>query len=140
MKSLLAAMALFAAVASAQPQPQPQPGDDPIGRYLVPPELVMTYSSQLGLTDKQRTTIKNEIQKTQARFLELQWDLQEASGRMSQLLQQAPVDEAKVLETADKVMALEREIKRAQLGMLVRIKNSLTPEQIAKIESLRKAK
>lgn len=135
MKLLLAAIAMFTAVASAQ-----QPGDDPIGRYLVPPELVMQHSAQLGLTDKQRTTIKNEIQKTQAKFLEVQWDLQEESGRMSQLLQQTPVDEAKVLETADKVMALEREMKRAQLGLLVRIKNSLTAEQIAKIESLRKSK
>lgn len=41
-------------------------------------------------------------------------------------------------ETADRVMALEREIKRAHLGMLVRIKTALTPEQLAKLEELTK--
>ena len=134
MKYLLCAL-LAALALNAQQQPQPE---DPIGRYLIPPELVMTHAAQLNLTEKQRTTIKSEIQKTQAKFLELQWDLQEETGRMTQLLQQTPVDEVKVLETADGVMALEREIKRAHLGMLVRIKNALTAEQVGKLEGLRK--
>jgi hypothetical protein len=37
-----------------------------------------------------------------------------------------------VLERADKVMSLEREIKRAQLTLLIRLKNLLTPEQMSK--------
>ena len=56
---------------------------------------------------------------------------------MTQLLQQTPVDEVKVLERADKIMSLEREIKRAHLTLLVRLKNLLTPAQIAKLKSLR---
>ena len=35
-------------------------------------------------------------------------------------------------------MSLEREIKRAQLTLLIRIKNSLTPEQLAKLDAFRK--
>ena len=45
-----------------------------------------------------------------------------------------------MLEQADKIMGLEREIKRSHLAMLVRIKNTLTAEQIAKIEAVRKGK
>ena len=107
--------------------------EDPIGKNLIPPELVMSQSESIGLTDKQRATIKSEVQKTQAKFAGVQWDLQEATTKMSNLLQQTPVDEAKVLEQADRVMALEREMKRAQLTLLIRIRNALTAEQIAQL-------
>jgi Spy/CpxP family protein refolding chaperone len=140
MKSSLLILFLIAPlIALAQQQP-PSPNDDPIGRYLIPPELVMSQSEQIGLNEKQRATIKGEIQKMQTRFLDGQWDLQEQTGRMVKLLQQWPADEAKILEQADRIMALEREIKRAHLTLLVRIKNALTPEQIAKLESFRGVK
>ncbi len=100
----------------------------------------MAHSEQIGLDHKQRAAIKAEVQRMQAKFIDAQWDLQEQTGRMTQLLQQMPVDEAKVLEQADKIMSFEREIKRAHLALLVRIKNALTPDQIAKLESLRRAK
>ena len=129
---LAAPLALFAQT--------PHPDGDPIGRYLLPPELVMAQSEEVGLTEQQRATIKAEIQKVQARFLDAQWDMQEQTSRMTRLLQQRPVEEAKVLEQADKIMGLEREIKRAHLTLLVRIKNTLTPDQITKLEASRKAK
>ncbi len=119
---------------------QPPPDGDPIGRYLIPPELVMSQSEQIGLNEKQRATIKGEIQKMQAKFIDAQWELQEQTGKLTQLLQQSPADEARILEQADKIMALEREIKRAHLTLLVRIKNALTTEQIAKLEAMRRAK
>ena len=130
-------VALFALPLAAQ---QPPPQDDPISRNLIPPDLVMSQSEQLGLSEKQRAAIKAEIQKVQTKLIDVQWDLQEQTGRMVQLLQQSPVDEAKVLEQADKIMALEREIKRSHLAMLIRIKNTLTAEQIGKLEAARKGK
>ncbi|HKO54967.1 MAG TPA: periplasmic heavy metal sensor [Thermoanaerobaculia bacterium] len=117
-----------------------QQQDDPIGRYLLPPELVMSHSEQIALTEKQRALIKSEIQKMQAKFIDLQWDLQEQTGKITQLLQQAPADEGKILEQADKIMGLEREIKRSHLALLVRIKNALTAEQIARLEAIRRTK
>lgn len=139
MKWSLLALFVFASLAAFAQQP-PSPDNDPIGRYLIPPELVMSQSEQIGLTEKQRATIKGEIQKMQTKFLDAQWDLQEQTGRMTTLLQQSPADEAKILEQADKIMALEREIKRAHLTLLVRIKNTLTTEQIGKLEAMRRAK
>ncbi len=132
-------IALLAFPLAAQQPNQPPQDQDPIGRNLIPPELVMSQSEQIGLTEKQRAAIKAEIQKVQTKLIDAQWDLQEQTGRMVQLLQQQPVDEAKVLEQADKIMSLEREIKRAHLAMLVRIKNSLTAEQIGKLEAARRA-
>lgn len=130
MKALLAALLLLAPLALAE-------DNDPIGRYLIPPELVMAQSEQIGLNEKQRATIKSEVQKMQMKFIDAQWDLQQQTSKMMQLLQQTPADEAKILEQADRIMALEREIKRAHLTLLVRIRNTLTADQVAKLESMR---
>lgn len=75
--------------------------------------------------------------KVQTHFVEMQWQLSEESGKMATLLRAVPVDEAKVLEQADRVMAMERDIKRMHLTML-RIRNLLTNEQRAKLEEIRR--
>ena len=115
-----------------------QPQDDPLARYLVPPDLIMAHSQELNLADKQRAVIKSEVQKAQSKFIDMQWDMKEETEKMVRLLQQTPADETRILEQADKVMALEREIKKTQLSLLIRIRNVLTAEQMAKLEELRR--
>ena len=113
------------------------PRNDPVGENLFPPELVMRHAAEIGLDERQRTAIKEAIQKAQARFIDLQWDLQGEAEKMVRLLQARPVDEAAVLAQADRVMTLEREIKKAQLSLLVRIKNTLSAAQHEKLQGLR---
>jgi Spy/CpxP family protein refolding chaperone len=136
MTKRLAPLLLFIAAPLFAQQPQ----DDPLARYLVPPELIMAHSSDLGLAEKQRAAIKSEVQKAQSKFIDAQWDMKEETEKMVKLLQQTPADEARILEQADKVMALEREIKKTQLALLIRIRNVLTPEQVRKLEELRQAR
>jgi len=47
-------------------------------------------------------------------------------------VKQPRVDEQQVLAQLEKVLAAEREIKKEQVTLLVRIKNELTPEQQGK--------
>ena len=126
---------LFAAAPLLAQQP---PQDDPIARYLVPPDLIMGHSQELNLQEKQRAAIKSEVQKAQSKFIDLQWDMKEESEKMVRLLQQTPADEMKILEQADKVMSMEREIKKTQLSLLIRIRNTLTAEQMAKLDEIRR--
>jgi Spy/CpxP family protein refolding chaperone len=137
MKRTLLFVFLIAVSAYAQQQPTPPPDDDPIGRQLFPPDLIMSQSQKLRLDDKQRNTIKSEVHRAQSKFIDLQWEAKEAGEAMAELLQQTPIDEARVLEQADKVMGLEREIKKIHLSMLIRIKNSLTREQVGQLMQLR---
>jgi Spy/CpxP family protein refolding chaperone len=123
---------LFIAVPLIAQQPE-----DPLARYLVPPEQIMAHSQELNLAEKQRAAIKAEVQKAQSKFIDLQWDMKEETEKMIKLLQQTPADEARILEQADKVMAMEREIKKTQLALLIRIRNVLTPEQMAKLNEIR---
>ena len=109
------------------------PGDDPIARAVFPPDLVMKHSQEINLDDRQRAAIKEQVQKAQTQFTDAQFDLQGETQKLVRLLQARPVDETAVLAQVDKVLALERQVKRTQILLLVRIKNLLTEAQQAKL-------
>jgi Spy/CpxP family protein refolding chaperone len=132
----LLTLTLFAAVRAPA---EPTPGDDPIGRLLFPPDKVLGHAQELGLDEAQRKSIRAELQKAQPRFLDLQLDLQAEVEKMTQVLQEKPVDEAKVMTQLDRILALEKEAKKAQISLLVRIRNLLTPGQQTKMSALQKA-
>ena len=132
------AVFMFALLATVRAPAEPLPGDDPIGRLLFPPDKVLNHAQELGLDDVQRKGIRAEIQRTQPKFLEFQLDLQAEVEKMTQVLQEKPVDEAKVMTQLDRVLALEKSAKRTQIALLVRIKNLLTPEQQTKMSVLQK--
>ena len=113
------------------------PPPDPVGQALFPPELVMKYQQALGITAPQRATITAAIGKTQGQMLNVQWDMQGATQKLADLLNASPVDETAALAQVDRVLNLEREVKRAQLSLVIRIKNVLTREQQAKLKALR---
>ena len=129
-------LALLPAAASAQAGGG---GDDPFARYLFPPDRIMSHSLEIGLEDAQKVSIRNEVQKVQHKFLDLQFELQGESEKMVRLLQEKPVDETKVLAEVDRILALEKEIKKMQVSLLVRIKNVLTPAQQGKLAEIQKA-
>jgi len=65
--------------------------------------------------------------------------MQEETGRFGELLDKPLVDQAAALAQIDKVLAVEREVKRAHIGLLIQIKNQLTAEQQARLAQLRPA-
>jgi Spy/CpxP family protein refolding chaperone len=144
-RSILAlAFVLGAATLGAQGQPMgqrppgpgPGPGED-WGRNFFPPELVMQHQTEIGLQDSQRATLTSAIQQAQGKFMDMQWKLSAEGEKMGRLLQGTQVDEAQVLDEVDRILNLEREIKKAQISLMVRIKNTLTPAQQAKLAEIR---
>ncbi|HME34079.1 MAG TPA: periplasmic heavy metal sensor [Candidatus Sulfotelmatobacter sp.] len=136
MKSYLVLLASVLLGAACWGQ-EAKPADDPIAQNLFPPELVMKYRQEINLDDGQSKAMKELIQKAQAKFLDLQWDMQSESEKLVQLLKARPVDESAVLAQVDQVLNREREIKKAQISLLVRIKNLLTEAQQNKLMELR---
>ena len=108
---------------------QDRPPRDPIGANFFPPELLMENQAALGLTETQKTEIQADIKKTQAKFTDMQWQLKKEAEAMALLLRPDRVDEQQAVAQLEKVMSLEREVKKEQLTLMVRIKNKLTPEQ-----------
>lgn len=136
----LTCQALRAQHPQPHPQAQPQPHHDPIGANFFPPEMVMQHQQAIGLTEEQRNFISAEIQKAQARFTELQWQMASEMETLSGLVSQARVDEQQTLAQLDKIMALEGEIKRSHFALVVRIKNRMTPEQQARLQELKRGR
>lgn len=111
---------------------------DPLSKDLFPPELVMANQQAIGLTDNQRSAIQSAMRDAQSRFVDLQFAVSGEMEKLGQLLAQPRVDEAAALAQVDRVLAAEREIKRAQLGLMIRIKNQLSAEQQAELRALRR--
>ena len=129
----LAAALLFPMILAAQ---QPT-GHDPMTENLFPPELVMAHQKAIELSEAQKAYIRSELLKTQTHFTEVQWQLQDAMEGLVSLLKEPSTDESQVMNQLDKVLSSEREIKRTQIALLVRIKNKLTPDQQARLQKLR---
>lgn len=144
LRCLLAVLALSLPV-MAQDGPKPPAGSrgaqpaDPIGGKLFPPDLIMSHQADLAIDEKQRDAILKELERAQAQFPRLQWQLQAATEQLSSLLDAPKVDEMKALAQAAEVMKLETEIKKTHLGLLIRVRNLLTDAQRAKLVELRRA-
>jgi Spy/CpxP family protein refolding chaperone len=102
-----------------------------------PPELLMDNQRTLGLTEEQKTAIKSEIQKAQTKFTDVEWQLKTEAETMQEILKNDKVDEQQALAQLEKVMNLEREMKKTQVTLMLRIKNKLSPEQQKKLRELR---
>ena len=100
----------------------------------------MQHQKAIGLTEAQKTAVISEIKRAQGRMVDVQWDLTRAMERLVEQLAQDKVDEPAVLAQLDSVLAAEREAKRAQLGLAVRLKNLLTPEQQRILRELRRSR
>jgi Spy/CpxP family protein refolding chaperone len=112
--------------------------NSPFGRFLFAPELVMGNQEALALTDAQRAAIRDEVRRTQTEFIDRQWKISEEGEKLARLLQAPTVDEKNVLLQVDRILDYEREIKRLQVGLLVRIRNTLTAEQRTRLSELRR--
>lgn len=113
------------------------PRQENLGDILVPPEMVMRFATEVGIDDAQKQAIRAEMQKVQERFPDLQQNLQKEVAALAEIARQDATLPDKALAQLDKVLDAEREIKRAQLSMVLAIRGKLKPEQWTKLRELR---
>jgi Heavy-metal resistance len=129
-KSALLLVLVLPMLALAQ-DAKPKSDDDWFRGKLFPPDVVLTHSKAIKLTDAQRKIVRNEVTTVQTRVATVDWDIMEAGLAMQEAIEKAPIDRSLVLEKADRVFEAEARKKRAWIEMLVNIKNALNTEQIA---------
>lgn len=144
----LTGLLALASVASWAQQPAPGgpggPGQqrhgapDLMAENFFPPELIMQNQKALNLSTDQQTAIRAEMQKTMAKFTDLQWQQSAESEALEALLKQERVDEKTALAQLDKLLAIENDVKRLHFSAMVRMKNILTTEQQAQLRELKK--
>ena len=78
------------------------------------------------------------MQKSMARFTDLQWQQSAEAEAMGTLLKQEPTDEGKAVAQLDKLLNIENEIKRLHMSVMIKVKNLLKADQQAKLRELRR--
>lgn len=114
-----------------------KPGGDPLAGLLYPPELVMKNQNAISLTDKQKQAIQGYIVEAQGKFVPTQLKLGGEVEKLQALLKAPSTDEDRAVEQINRVLDLEREVKQAQVRLMVRVKNALTAAQQAELNKLR---
>ncbi len=130
-KILVAAVAIFSlgtAVAADNKE-------DPFKGKLFAPNVILENQAELGLTKDQFTKIRATVVEVQGNLAEYEWDMREAYLKLMAELDESPISEDRVLELAEVALLAENQVKKQQMAMLVRLKNLLTAEQIAYLES-----
>jgi Spy/CpxP family protein refolding chaperone len=57
--------------------------------------------------------------------------------KLESMLRENQVNEQQILAQSDRLVDLEKAVRRLHLALMVRIKNNLNPEQQAKLQDLR---
>jgi Spy/CpxP family protein refolding chaperone len=117
--------------------PVPPPAADPLARFLYPPELVMSHQEAIALTDKQRSAIQDAVKDAQSKVVDLQFKMSAEVEKLQRLIQATSPDEPKVLDEVNRVLTLERDLKVAQMTLMVRIKSQLTERQQGLLDQMR---
>ena len=137
-KSVLsvAGMLLFFLATSAMAQGS-GPRNDVFKDKLFPPNVILEHQDELDLSKEQFTAIRAAVVAVQAAVAEHELDFREAYQRAMADLDESPVDEEKVLESIEAALLAENKVKQLQVGMLIRLRNLLTDEQMTYLQSLR---
>ncbi len=135
MKRLVCSL-VFAAFALAAPALAE--GEDPaFMAHFFAPELVLKHASAIKLTKEQRSALMRDIGQVTGSTTELQLGMMDGFGSVEELSAADPVNEKALLAAIHDVLAAEMRIKEAHMGLLVRIRNLLTPEQREKLRQFR---
>ncbi|NND08869.1 MAG: hypothetical protein HKN87_21055 [Saprospiraceae bacterium] len=110
---------------------------DPLHDYLLPPEFIIEHQKVIDLSAEQKESIREVVKTSQSNFFDLQWDLKEQMDQFTSFLSAERVDENKALQQLDKVLGIESKIKIAQMTLMIRVKNTLTPIQQKKLKEIR---
>ena len=130
-KVLVAAVAIFSLSTAIAADNK----EDPFKGKLFAPNVILENQAELGLTKNQFTEIRAAVVEVQGNVAEYEWDMREAYLKLMAELDESPISEDRVLEHAEVALLAENQVKKHQMAMLVRLKNLLTAEQIAYLES-----
>lgn len=102
---------------------------------LYAPDLVLKYREEAGLSADQVEKVKSIYNSELAAYNSKKWDLDAMMVKLEQLISASKVDTKAANAQLEKSLALEAEIKKMKLDMLLKVKNLLTPVQQAKLDA-----
>ena len=107
------------------------PFEDQLAAHLFAPDVIMRHQRAIGLEPEQREVVSKAVRSAQREILELQWQLEDASSALIEVLALPDPEDSKVLERLDAVLTTENKIKRRHILLLLEIRRVLTVDQRA---------
>jgi Spy/CpxP family protein refolding chaperone len=108
-------------------------------QYLYPVRLIRRHSADLELTDKQVEKLQKVVGAVQGEIGKLKWDVDREAQKLLDLVREGGTKE-KVYKQMDRVFKYENKIKKKHLGLMIVVKDILTPEQRAYLDEVKKKK
>ncbi|KEO71767.1 TonB-dependent receptor plug domain-containing protein [Anditalea andensis] len=102
-------------------------------------DLVMMHQDKIKLSDQQRERIKKYQYQNAKDFNLLKKDLERATSKLKEMLNERNLHQGEVQIQMDKVLALENSLKQKQLATLIAIKNVLNASQQDALKKLKAA-
>ena len=109
--------------------------NDPLAGFF-PQQLVFLASDRIALKPEQRDVLLARVKKAQPRLDELKIALEHETAAFAALTSQERVDEEAALTQLSKVLEVEAQTKKLQVGLGVTIQNLLSKEQQATLREL----
>jgi Spy/CpxP family protein refolding chaperone len=128
--------ALLGARGLAQSQTPTLSDLDPMKRALLEPVMALHYGDQIGLSKSQRASIDEDLRQAKAQFSEIQAQLDREMSHLNGLLEAPELQEQEAIAQLDRVLNLERAIKRVNLLCALRVRAQLTRAQREKLRTL----
>ena len=100
-----------------------------IEHALTEPHVLLAHSDALQLTSTQSTEILELTKTARAQLTTSDAELNRTTEALRLALRATPIDEDAAIQAAREVSAVEDEIKLIHLRMLIRVQNTLTPQQ-----------
>lgn len=128
-------LVLLSSIAAAQGVGQQK---DVFKGKLFAPNIILENQDALDLNKEQFTAIRAAVVEVQGSVAEHEWDLREAYMKVLADLDEAPIDENKVMQNVEAALLAENKVKQLQVTMLIRLRNLLTDEQVQYLQGLQK--
>jgi Spy/CpxP family protein refolding chaperone len=137
---LLAAQGFALAAVAQPPGPDPERGDGPPGmRHHGPPPIdavMERHAEELGLDDTTRAAIQEIAARSRLVEQPLTQQLHDLHDGMRNLLETDSPNLDDVMQWADRIGAVETELKKQRLRTMLEVRALLSPEQRQKLVKL----
>jgi Spy/CpxP family protein refolding chaperone len=100
---------------------------------------VLHHAQALGLSAAQTAKLKQDVFDTHAKQIDVRARADKAELEVAKLLAAPKVDQAAVNRRIDEAAAARAELHKTRLGLLLRTRDALTPEQRTKLDEMMKA-
>jgi Spy/CpxP family protein refolding chaperone len=110
------------------------------GPAHAPPALKRKFMKKLGLDSKQIKKIEDLTYRADREKLDIRHEIEKNHLDLEQLMSAEKPNEAAIFSKLDKISALELKLKKNRIGLMLKVKAILTPEQWDKLQDFQAAR